>query len=55
MKNLYQTWAIGGSGYAVIQDQQIVEARTTDLTDNYLWDSGEDILFDNEGEILLDE
>lgn len=55
MNNLYQTWVTGGSGYAVIQDQQIVESRTTDTTDNYLWDSGEDILFDNGGEILLDE
>ena len=27
MKNLYQTWAIGGSGYAVLQDKQIVENR----------------------------
>lgn len=27
MKNLYQTWTIGGSGYAVLQDKQIVENR----------------------------
>ena len=25
MKNLYQNWTIGGSGYAVLQDKQIVE------------------------------
>ena len=27
MKNLYQTWTIGGPGYAVLQDKQIVENR----------------------------
>ena len=27
MKNLYQTWVTGGSGYAVLQDKQIVENR----------------------------
>lgn len=52
---MYQTWTIGGSGYAYIQDQQVVEERTTDLTDNFLWDDGTDILFDNNGELLLDE
>ena len=28
MKNLYQNWTIGGSGYAVLQDKQIVGMRT---------------------------
>lgn len=27
MKNLYQNWTIGGPGYAVLQDKQIVENR----------------------------
>lgn len=27
MNNLYQTWTIGGSGYAVLQDKQVVENR----------------------------
>lgn len=27
MNNLYQTWVTGGSGYAVLQDKQIVENR----------------------------
>lgn len=27
MKSLYQTWTIGGSGYAVLQNEQIVYNR----------------------------
>lgn len=45
MNNLYQTWTIGGSGYAVLQDKQIVENRVLNkepliynITDIAYWD-----------------